>query len=87
MTELKQQGGGTAQAIDYLRATEYYHDREGRRVDMQEWGGKGRHDLGLDVPTVARDAMDRLAEGFHPTQEGVALCGNAGRKPTRTPQP
>jgi len=35
---------------------------------------------------VARDAMDRLAEGFHPTQEGVALCGNAGRKPTLRPQ-
>jgi conjugative relaxase-like TrwC/TraI family protein len=82
-TLLRQRGGSAAAAIDYLWATEYYLDRNGQRQDLIEWGGKWKAQLGLDGQAVTREAMDKLAMGYHPTT-GEALCRNAGAKPTQT---
>lgn len=76
--------GGVANAIDYLRATEYYTDGSGERHDLQEWGGSWAPKLGVAGKPVERDAMDKLAQGFHP-KTGEALCQNAGAKPSMIP--
>ncbi|HUB46925.1 MAG TPA: MobF family relaxase [Acetobacteraceae bacterium] len=86
VTKLTMRGGSTSATIEYLRATEYYNDAKGHRQDLMEWGGSWAQHLGLAGTQVAREAMDRLAEGYHPTQTGangakVPLCRNAGAKP------
>ncbi|RDS85943.1 MobF family relaxase [Dyella psychrodurans] len=88
VTKLTMRGGSTSATIEYLRATEYYNDAKGQRQDLMEWGGSWAQQLVLAGTQVGRDAMDRLAEGYHPTKTGangskIPLCRNAGAKPKK----
>lgn len=67
-----------APVLAYLKATEYYRDKEGNSVSSSRWLGKGAAALGL-TGTVDEKAMDALAKGFAP-DDGRALCQNAGQE-------
>ncbi|WP_164076389.1 MobF family relaxase [Stenotrophomonas maltophilia] len=56
----------------------YYYDENADAV--QRWSGRLAADLGLEGKPVDKQAMLKLAEGFHP-YTGEPLCKNAGEKP------
>lgn len=67
----------------YLKATEYYLDKDGVEQSSSQWWGLGAADLGLMGQSVSEELMDKLADGFAP--DGEKLRQNAGRKPEFRP--
>jgi len=67
----------------YLKATEYYLDKDGVEQSSAKWWGKGADALGLTGKPVSEELMDKLADGFAP--DGTKLRQNAGRKPEFRP--
>ncbi|HHA2457800.1 TPA: MobF family relaxase [Stenotrophomonas maltophilia] len=80
--ELSQGMRNAAERANSLAASDglasYYFDEKADAV--QRWSGKLAADLGLEGKPVDRQAMLKLAEGFHP-YTGEPLCKNAGEKP------
>ncbi|HIE4341167.1 TPA: MobF family relaxase [Stenotrophomonas maltophilia] len=81
--ELSQGIRNAAERANSLAASEggiasYYYDEKADAV--QRWSGKLAADLGLEGKPVDKQAMLKLAEGFHP-YTGEPLCKNAGEKP------
>jgi len=66
---------GAQDMIAYLKATEYYKDKDGQSRDASHYQGMGSEAFGLKG-VVSHEVMDRLARGFDP--EGNPLCQNAG---------
>lgn len=67
----------------YLKATEYYLDKDGIEQSSSKWWGRGAEALGLTGQSVTEELMDKLADGFAP--DGNKLRQNAGRKPEFRP--
>ncbi|MDH0275227.1 MULTISPECIES: MobF family relaxase [unclassified Stenotrophomonas] len=83
MEELSQGMKNAAERANSLAASEdglasYYYDEKADAI--QRWSGKLAADLGLEGKPVEKQAMLKLAEGFHP-YTGEPLCKNAGEKP------
>ncbi|WP_423162586.1 MobF family relaxase [Stenotrophomonas maltophilia] len=82
MEELSQGMKDAAERTNSLAAsdglTSYYYDESADAV--QRWAGNLAADLGLEGKPVDKQAMLKLAEGFHPFT-GEPLCKNAGEKP------
>lgn len=80
--ELSQGMKNAAERANSLAASDglasYYFDEKADAV--QRWSGKLAADLGLEGKPVDKQAMLKLAEGFHP-YSGEPLCKNAGEKP------
>lgn len=64
-----------AAVLEYLKATEYYLDREGNALSSSQWLGQGAADLGLEGE-VSIQAMENLARGLAP--DGSKLRQNSG---------
>lgn len=82
MEELSQGMKQAAERAQSIGATDglaaYYY---GENADaVQRWAGNLAADLGLEGKPVDKQAMLKLAEGFHPFT-GEPLCKNAGEKP------
>lgn len=79
ITTLNAQGvsGDGFAVLAYLKATEYYVDKEGQSVASSVWMGQGAAELGLSG-AVDIDVMDKLAKGFAP--DGTPLVQNAGEQ-------
>jgi conjugative relaxase-like TrwC/TraI family protein len=64
-----------APVLEYLKATEYYLDRDGNALSSSQWLGGGARALGLDGE-VNIEVMEKLARGIAP--DGTDLRQNAG---------
>ncbi|WP_448670412.1 MobF family relaxase [Pseudoxanthomonas mexicana] len=67
--------------IDYLRASEYYKDREGHDVSPMVWRGRGLQHVGLAQGAAREADFVSLAKGFD--QKGKPLVQNAGSEKRR----
>ncbi|MBN8924584.1 MAG: hypothetical protein BGP10_13295 [Rhodanobacter sp. 68-29] len=78
---LKTQSGSKAGSgiPEYLTATHYYQDKEGKEVVASAWFGTGAQALGLHRKAVDVEDMAKLAQGLAP--DGTKLRRNAGEKP------
>ncbi|WP_395119856.1 MobF family relaxase [Rhodanobacter sp. FW102-FHT14D06] len=78
---LKTQSGskGGSGIPEYLTATHYYQNADGREVVASEWFGTGAKALGLHRQSVTVEDMAKLAQGLAP--DGTKLRRNAGEKP------
>ncbi len=73
-----------AAMLEYLKATEYYRDKDGADRSSSIWFGAGAAALGLDGVVAIQD-MDKLASGFDPKTD-APLVQNAGEKPVWRPE-
>lgn len=64
-----------APVLEYLKATEYYLDRDGNALSSSQWLGGGARALGLEGE-VNIEVMEKLARGISP--DGTDLRQNAG---------
>jgi len=64
-------------------AVSYYFD--GGADAVQSWSGKMAAELGLVGKPVDKEAMLKLAQGYHPYTD-EPLCRNAGAKPREVPK-
>jgi conjugative relaxase-like TrwC/TraI family protein len=83
MIVIKSNAGDAGGMPAYLKQSEYYLDKNGVEQSSSAWYGKGAAALGLIGKPVTEELMDKLADGFSPTDE--KLRQNAGRKPEFRP--
>ena len=78
---LKTQSGskGGSGIPEYLTATHYYQNADGKEVVASAWFGSGAQALGLHRKAVDVEDMAKLAQGLAP--DGTKLRRNAGEKP------